>query len=34
MNVIENAWGMLSRNLYRSGRQFDTVDDLREALFY
>ena len=34
MNVIENAWGMLSRNLYRSGPEFDTVDDLREALFY
>ncbi len=34
MNCIENAWGELSRRLYDGGRQFDTVSDLREALFY
>ena len=34
MNVIENAWGELSRRLYYGGRQFDTVDDLKEALYY
>ncbi len=34
MNCIENDWGELSRRLYHAGRQFDTVEDLREALFY
>ena len=34
MNVIENAWGELSRRLYHGGRQFDTVDDLKETLYY
>ena len=34
MNCIQNAWGELSRRLYEGRRQFDTVEDLREALFY
>ncbi len=34
LNCIEKAWGELSRRLYDSGRLFDSVDDLREALFY
>ena len=34
MNCIKNAWGQLSRRLYEGGRQFDAVDDLREALFF
>ena len=34
MNCIENAWGELSRRLYDGVRQFDTVENLREALFY
>ena len=33
-NCIENAWGELCRGLYRGGRQFDSVEDLHEALFY
>ena len=34
MNCIENMWGELVRRVYSQGRQFDTVDDLREALMY
>ena len=34
MNCIENAWGELCRRFYRGGRQFDSVEDLRDALFY
>ena len=34
LNCIENAWGELDRRLYAGARQFDTVDDLQEALFY
>ena len=34
LNCIENAWGELARRLYAGARQFDTVDDLQEALFY
>ena len=29
LNVIENAWNEISR-----GRQFDSVEHLREALYY
>ena len=31
-NPIENLWAVLSRAIYRNGRQFDTLDDLKEAL--
>ena len=34
LNCIENAWGELTRRLYDGGRQFDTVEDLTEALNY
>ena len=34
MNVIENCWGHLSRAVYDGARQFDTLDDLREAIIY
>ncbi len=34
MNVIENCWGHLTRVVYREGRQFHTIDDLREVLIY
>ena len=34
MNVIENCWGYLTRAVYKNGRQFDTLEDLREALTY
>ena len=32
MNVIENAWTWLVRDFYQGYRQFDYVDDLKEAL--
>ena len=32
MNVIENAWTWLVRDVYQGYRQFDYVDDLKEAL--
>ena len=34
LNVIENTWGELTRRLYARGRQFDTTQDLHEALLY
>ena len=34
MNCIENAWGELRRCLYEGARQFETLEDLREALYY
>ena len=34
LNLIENAWGELTRRLYARGRQFNTTEDLYEALFY
>ena len=34
MNIIENCWGVLSRAVYDGGRQFDTIDDLKECLIY
>lgn len=32
MNVIENCSGLIVRALYHGGRQFDTIEDLKEAL--
>lgn len=32
LNPIENLWGMLAQKVYNNGRQFDCVDDLKEAL--
>ena len=34
LNPIENLWAILARDVYKLGRQFDTVADLKEALFY
>ena len=34
LNCIENLWGELSRRLYEGGRQFSSVEDLKEALWY
>ncbi len=31
---IKSAWGELSRRLYADARQFDSVEDIREALYY
>ena len=34
MNPIDNRWATLALAVYDNGRQFDTTDDLKEALFY
>lgn len=33
LNPIENLWGLLSRAVYRNGRQFSTRSDLIQAIF-
>ncbi|GMF33884.1 unnamed protein product [Phytophthora fragariaefolia] len=33
LNPIENLWSIMSRRVYRNGRQFDRVSDLKAALF-
>lgn len=32
LNIIENAWGWLSRKVFEGGRQFGTVDELVSAI--
>ena len=32
LNPIENLWGILSRRVYRNGRQFQNVCELKEAI--
>lgn len=32
LNPIENLWGIMSRMIYANGRQFDTVEELKEAI--
>ncbi|KAF0718519.1 hypothetical protein AaE_010632 [Aphanomyces astaci] len=32
LNPIENLWGLLARNVYRNGRQFQCVADLKSAI--
>ena len=32
LNPIENLWSVLARAVYRDGRQFETVSDLREVV--
>ena len=32
MNPMENLWGILVRSVYASGRQFDTKEELKEAI--
>ncbi|CAD6196522.1 unnamed protein product [Caenorhabditis auriculariae] len=32
LNPIENLWGLLARRVYRNGRQFNTIQDLKDAL--
>lgn len=32
LNPIENLWGILTKRVYANGRQFDKVDDLRQAI--
>lgn len=33
LNPIENMWGILARSVYRRGRQFSTVEELKEIVF-
>jgi hypothetical protein len=33
LNPIENVWGWMARNVYINGKQFATVNDLRDAIF-
>jgi len=32
LNIIENAWGILARMVYKDGRHFDNVEELVEAV--
>ena len=32
VNPIENAWGWLTRQVYKDGKQYDTVADLKTAI--
>lgn len=32
LNPIENLWGILAREVYRNGRQFTCVEDLKNAI--
>lgn len=32
LNIIENAWGWLSRNVYAGGRQYDSIEELIQAI--
>jgi len=32
LNIIENVWAILARDVYENCRQFDTVQQLREAI--
>ena len=34
MNPVENAWGYLVQKLYAESRQSDTIEDLKEAVFF
>ena len=34
MNPIENVWGMLSRDVYADGKQYDDLAELQEAIEY
>ena len=32
MNIIENMWGILAREVYKNGRQYDNKDELKMAI--
>ena len=32
LNIIESVWGLLARDVYANARQFDSVNQLREAI--
>ena len=33
LNPIENVWGWMARDVYGNGKQFATVNELRDAIF-
>jgi len=33
MNIIENVWGYLVRRIYSNGRQYSTVNELKQAIY-
>jgi len=33
LNPIENLWGILSRKAYANGRQYNTVEELKMAIY-
>ena len=33
LNPIENVWGWMERDVYGNGKQFSTVNELRDAIF-
>ena len=32
LNPIENLWGILAKEVYQDGRQFDRVSELRDCV--
>ena len=34
LNCIENMWGEMARRVYHGGRQFESEEDLLEAIYY
>lgn len=32
MNIIENVWGLLAREVYKNGRQYNNKGELSEAI--
>ena len=33
LNPIENLWGMMARDVYKDGKQYDTKNDLKNAIY-
>ena len=33
LNPIENVWGMLARNIYANGKQYNTIEELQQAIY-
>lgn len=34
LNPMENIWAQVARHVYRNGRQFENVNDLRQAIIH
>ncbi|CAI2351581.1 unnamed protein product [Caenorhabditis sp. 36 PRJEB53466] len=33
LNSVEHVWGLLTRAVYRHGKQFQTVDELKDVIW-